>query len=525
MARQRLLTSRRWAIPAVLAVAVTGIVGPAAAQDEPAPTNAVQVTPDPDPTRAHSSPQIDVHPETGELVVVEGELRPERKCNVHISDDDGRTWYRGGDLMPPEHQDCTLGAEYGPNVTATFADDGTLYVAFVASRHPAQARATQISHPLPQEHRHVYLARSDDAGRSFDTSMVYEADFAESDRYLNKGPMLAVDPSDSSRVYVGWRQGDLRTDSQKLITNVAASDDGGQTFGEPVDISEAAGGDYPALAVTPDGAVHAVYWERDHGLDSDDDSPREIKYARSTDQGASFSEPRTIDEGNQDTSRPPVLTADPDSGNLYLVWFANQEVMNAESEGEQRHDILFRASRDGGDTWADRQVLNDELDTNQYDPGIAVAPDGRVDVAWYDFRDSSTAPNDVSGQGGEDGQAHVYYTHSTDEGETFAPNRKISDRIIDRSVGVWDNNVGSKFNLGVAATNERAYFAWQDTRNADPEFEAEDVYMASLPHADPDGGGDEGTAGLMPRLQGAGLALAVGGLLLAGVARRAFRAA
>jgi hypothetical protein len=166
--------------------------------------------------------------------------------------------------MPAEHQDCTLSAEYGPYATAEFADDGTLYVAFVASRHPEQAQAVQISHPRPQQHRHVYLARSEDGGRSFDTTQVFDADYEDPDRYLNKGPMLAVDPSDPSRVYVGWRQGDLRSD-EKLVTSVAASDDGARSFSDPVDISESAGGDYPAIAVTGDGTVHAVYWERDPG--------------------------------------------------------------------------------------------------------------------------------------------------------------------------------------------------------------------------------------------------------------------
>ncbi|PSO50836.1 MAG: hypothetical protein BRC31_07125 [Actinobacteria bacterium QS_5_72_10] len=518
MAQQPNSNRRRWTIMAALVVILAAIASPAGAQDDAAPpTNAVQVTQNTDPLRAHSSPQINVHPETGELVVVEGEARQSRRCKVHLSEDDGRTWVRGGDLMPAAHSDCTLSGEYGPYVTSTFAADGTLYVAFVASRHPAQAQAVQISHPLPQQHRHVYLARSEDGGRTFDTTMVYEADFADSNRYLNKGPMLAVDPSDSSRVYVGWRQGDIRTDA-KLLTNVAASDDGGETFSDPVDISQEAGGDYPALAVTPDGTLHAVYWERDHAIEGE--PPREIMYTRSADGGASFTEPTTIDPGNQSTSRPPLLAADADNGNLYMVWFANQEVRNVDAEEPQRHDILLRASRDGGDTWQDRRVLNEDLDANQFDPGIAVAPSGHIDVAWYDFRHSPTPPADVSGQGGEDGVAHVYYTYSTDGGETFAPDQRISDRGIDRSVGVWSNNISSKFNIGVAATDDRAYFAWQDTRNADPELQAEDVYMASRPHAARD---DGDTSGLMARVQGAGIALTAGGLLLAGVARRVRR--
>lgn len=139
-------------------------------------------------------------------------------------------------------------------------------MAFVASTHPDAAMVVPVSHPLPQAHRHVFLARSDDGGRSFSTTMVHEAEAQDSNLRLNKGPMLAVDPSDSSQVYVGWRQGDIRTDG-KLKTLVAASDDGGDIVEEPVDISQEAGGDYPALAVTTDGTLHAVFWERDAGVE------------------------------------------------------------------------------------------------------------------------------------------------------------------------------------------------------------------------------------------------------------------
>ncbi|MBW3654071.1 MAG: ATP-binding domain-containing protein [Actinobacteria bacterium] len=117
---------------------------------------------------------------------------------------------------------------------------------------------------------HDLTDRSDEGGRSFETTTVFigaEAPARPPAKLPadgeNKGPMLAVDPEDPSRVYLGWRQGDLTDDTRKLRTVVAASDDGGRTFAEPVDVSDERGGDYPALAVTPDGTVHAVFWTRD----------------------------------------------------------------------------------------------------------------------------------------------------------------------------------------------------------------------------------------------------------------------
>lgn len=495
----------------VILAALTGHTAvPAVAQErDPVPTGAVQVTQNPDPTRAHTSPQIGRHPDTGELVVVEGEVRHSQGCNIHISTDDGRTWFEGGELMPDKYPDCTLTAEYGPYATLAFADDGTLYVAFVASELPDGPQERTDSK------RHVFLARSTDAGRSFDHTAVFRADTGDLNLDTNKGPMLGVDPSDASRVYVGWRQGLHRDDDEKLRSNIAASDDGGESFGEPVDISGEEGGDYPAIAVGGDGTVHAVYWTRDFGAGPDEDPVRPIQYARSTDHGETFTDAEPIDPGNQNTARPPVLAADPNSDAVYMTWFGNHEERNAEEDFEGgRHDILFRASRDGGETWSDRSVINDDGDdANQFDPGIAVAPNGRLDVAWYDFRDSVNPPADTTGQDGEDGQAHVYYASSDDQGETFSPNHRVTDRAIDRSVGIWSNNVSSKHNVGIASTDESVYLAWQDTRNADPDLQAEDVYTAVVRVGEDEPSGSE-RATFVPQLQGAGVALLVAGLLL-----------
>jgi hypothetical protein len=44
----------------------------------------------------------------------------------------------------------------------------------------------------------------------------------------------------------------------------------------------------------------------------------------------------------------------------------------------------------------------------------------------------------------------------------------------------WGNNIDSHHNVGVAATGNATYFAWQDSRNGDPVAQAEDIYMTKL---------------------------------------------
>jgi hypothetical protein len=104
-----------------------------------------------------------------------------------------------------------------------------------------------------------------------------------------------------------------------------------------------------------------------------------------------------------------------------------------------------------------------------------------VDVAWYDFRNSpSPEVNLASAPFNYGGMTDVYYASSSDEGRTFGPNIRVSDRMADRSIGVWSNNVHSHYSVGIASANDGVYIAWQDSRNGNNITNSEDVYFASV---------------------------------------------
>lgn len=458
---------------------------PALAQDTErlTVTAAVQVTENPAPVRAHSSPRVARHPKTGELVLVEADVRGELACKVHLSVDEGRSWFRGGELMPKDEPVCVPGAEYGALAVPAFGADGVLYVAFVAGPELGQGRDNTP--------RSVYLARSTNSGRTFTNTRVFEAPQGNPDRGLNKGPTLAVDPDNSDRVYVGWRQGVFRNAKEKLKSVVAASADGGTTFGPPVDLTDERGGDYPLLAVGAEGVVHAVYWTRQfppgNNPNGNAGPVRPVRYSRSTDNGTTFSPAKDIDPGNQQAPRPGSLAADPDSGAVYLAWYAHEEPQNAAENFVGDYEVFFRRSADGGETWSERTVLNDDegaaRPANQYHPGLSVASGGRIDVAWYDGRHSPVEPPAPGDD--EAGFQDVYYTSSSDGGASFTPNRRISDRSIDRSIGVYSNNIDSNTNVGITSGKDVVHIAWQDSRNADRERQPEDVYTAAVVLGDP----------------------------------------
>lgn len=494
---------------AASALAFLALTSSAAAQSDPRDpvvTGAVQVTANPMPVRSHTSPSIAVNPKNGRLALVESDVRGNsRDCNVHVSGDGGRSWARGGEIMTKPFTDCSFRGEYGPYATAAYGKDGTLYVAFIASNvFPDRERDA-----IP---RHFFLARSVDDGRTFVTNRAYEAPDGNRDLGLNKGPMLAVDPTNSDKVYVGWRQGVRGAQAKEnLKTRVAATSDGGRTFAEPVNIADERGGDYPGLAVDGAGTVHAVVWTRTGTfpvLAADAPVPvKQIIYSRSTDSGRTWSKPVDVDPGNQSTFRPPLLAADPNSSNLYMTWHSHAEANNTGTAFEGDLNVFFRASLDGGKTWGERKVLNDDATkANQFEPGISVAPNGRVDVAWFDFRNSPTGVTVARGQDDERGASDTYYSSSSDGGRTWTKNVLVSDRSSDRSIGVWSNGFSSRFNMGVASTNDSVYFAWQDSRNGSRETQSEDVYASSL-HFDDIAGSTESAGVPSWLLVGAGLAV------------------
>jgi hypothetical protein len=234
------------------------------------------------------------------------------------------------------------------------------------------------------------------------------------------------------------------------------------------------------MTVTPDHTLHVVTWTRLWPVPAaGQPSPvRELFHVSSTDHGRTFGARSTIDPGNQNHQHPPVIASDPKTGELYVAWTAHPDAMNLAPGYTASLNVYFRSSTDGGKTWSDKKMLNDDPPgkANHIDPGIAVAPNGRIDVAWYDSRNN---PGPL-GNAVDNGLNDVYYTYSTDAGRTFAPNIRISDRSADRSIGVWSNNIDQRLDVGVTATNDGAYFAWSDDRNANPQFQPEDVYTASV---------------------------------------------
>lgn len=343
--------------------------------------------------------------------------------------------------------------------------------------------------------------------------------------------------------------------------SVSTSQDGGKTFGMPVNVSDSPKGlifsDKPWIAVDTTNGPHRgtiyVVWSYDHFEPPCNDPniaqacAQELGFARSTDGGKSFSPVQLIEGSapfctNPTHDRPtgslrcdavlgatpvtlrdgslavayayvdlnggsistkmvvttspdagatwttpvlvsavhdlpghftgekyrlfslPAFVADPQTGQLYLAW-------TDERSGDA--DVLLATSTDHGQTWTTPRRVNDDAlanGANQFQPQLAIAPDGVVSASYFDTRvDPAHKLIDV------------YLAQSIDHGASFLPNVRVTTQSFDPAIGAPTDGYGQQFigdYQGLSADNTFVHPFWNDTRTGQQE-----IFTAALPSA------------------------------------------
>jgi hypothetical protein len=462
---------------------------------------AIQVTTDVRPARAYNQPQLTIHPDDTNVVVIGGANYNAGECLAFVSLDGGRTWRAGDGLArPPQYATCVR-PDLGPYLGAEFGADGTLYLTSAAD----DAGGQQIVNDL-------YTARSQDLGDTWEFAIIHQGresvEFIQQDGTPKMGGehfslvRMGTDPKDPRYVYAGARyQHAERTPPYgtfgiiPIRNMIAASSDGGRTFSPPVDPmanvprEEIWGAYVPSISVGPDGTVYSFTRERTPPADPNNPAGPttppgapgaggRLLMSRSTDHGRTWTT-KSIDDspvtcGSRDRCQwIPEGTVDARSGRVYVV-FAQADTATSET------NVWLKWSGDGGETWSDRIRLNDDdTERDQYFPGVSVAPNGRVDVAWYDFR--SDALFQPEGTFQTELWWDVYHTSSSDGGRTWTPNVRVSDRSMHRNEGYsLNSSYGLMGPMAVASTDEAALIAWADSRRGSVQTPTEDYYFTRV---------------------------------------------
>lgn len=203
---------------------------------------------------------------------------------------------------------------------------------------------------------------------------------------------------DGPRVAVAWLQaGPATVDKPQGFASphalvVARSEDGGRSFSAPVAVS---GTDrrvaLPTVLMAGKEVVVGALDLGDDRLDYEalhesqggppDDGRWRVVAWSSTDGGATFEPVATVADGLVIPQRiivnlgpRPGFARDPKSGRLYATWDAGRD---------DDRDVFLSWSDDGGRAWVPAMRVLPRLGTQTL-PAVSVAPDGRVDLVFYD---------------------------------------------------------------------------------------------------------------------------------------------
>jgi len=398
-------------------------------------------------------------------------------CKFSVSTDRGVTWRpEVAPKLDPFTQNCAMGYATSQNIRTELKQgpDGTIYDLF------------QANAPDRNGSRSVLVGRSGDGGRSWQTVAIDPGNKAPEpgvEMEVNFEAHLGIDPTNPRHIYAMWRRSFNRfTPSKTTSPYMSVSDDGGATWSPPqLMFSRNNGFDGPRPVVL--GNQLFAFWRESApplpaaGADPLPSPPVTRLFASvSTDQGKTWTD-HQISSAND--SSEPVPLYDAARHTFFVVWHDNRA-------GEL--DVYFTTSKDGI-TWAQPKRLNDDptgTKVGQHYPQISMSANGRLDVAWYDWRDDPFPPSTVgNGQTlslfSDRGKfAAVYVTSSRDAGATWTPNMRVNDVPIDRTIGSWVNNIDVMAPVAIASFNEGAVVAWSDTRNGNAVSNTQDIFASTV---------------------------------------------
>jgi hypothetical protein len=254
----------------------------------------------------------------------------------------------------------------------------------------------------------IYLRQSLDRGKTWaDPVLVSTPEEGEHRAYA---PQIVA--SSNGQVYVAWQQDEHRANAPAQPGGLMRPDrfiavnrslDYGQTWlPQPIRLNQV--DQDPLVSATPQlsrdrgGHVYATWIEGDHSV------PKRLLFARSSDAGMSWSDPKVrLDLTSLFGGRPahPMMRSD-DTGHIWIIW---QEI----SPDQKQWQLLVNRSDDGGVTWRARATpLVSVISRRGGYRSVSFEHDahGRLYVTW---------------EGGREDTQALYLNRSVDSGETWLP--------------------------------------------------------------------------------------------------------
>ncbi|MFQ5941800.1 MAG: sialidase family protein, partial [Nitrososphaerales archaeon] len=220
-----------------------------------------------------------------------------------------------------------------------------------------------------------------------------------------------------SNVYVIWTHCPVGENPIFCPSEIflARSTDGGASFSDPINVSNTAGtSDYAEIAVSGSN-VYVMWWQVALARAN-------IFFARSTDNGASFGDPISVSETTEVGTSPEMAVS---GSNVYLVW------------NQQNRKSMFSRSTDEGASFSDPITVSNTDRTSTWE--LIAASGSNVFVAGLQNIEPGFRVAEVE----------IFFARSTDNGASF------SDLII-------VSNTAGAFAPLITASGSNVYLTWED---------------------------------------------------------------
>jgi hypothetical protein len=324
---------------------------------------------------------------------------------VAVTKDGGQTWKR---VLVPGISRCTGGPdERTSDPWISIGPDGTAYLATLTFTDDPVLAAGGLAGPTNQ-----VVSRSTDGGLTWSAPVTVIAN-----NHYNDREAITADPHKPGVAYESFvdRLGAFGENGVNYFTKTT---DGGATFTPPQSNYTAAPLNLPdptIITVQPNGTLVNVFMLANAtAVAPGPDIPFKVMSMRSTDGGATWSQPITIDQvppvqpedestNTEVRAFPLVSVATAPNGTIYIVY--------NEIQPNKRTRIKFATSKDDGVSYSAPKVVR-SIAAQAFIPSVAVDKKGVVGVLWDDFRRDKEGDKQLT--------TDVWFASSTTGGRTFS---------------------------------------------------------------------------------------------------------